>query len=163
MNKKLVTIGVFVALVIPRASFAADYVVSPSFAGNATLSVALANQVCLSLPDAVASQQPFCVFSSAPSTVTIADHDILISVTSGTSAHITWNTATPSTSQLWYSSDPLTASQSNSVQYVNNADGYTTTHSIDISGIDLKYPHLFEVGGIVQGTSLQITSYQQKI
>ena len=143
--------------VLPRSSFAADYVVSPSFVANSSMSIATANQICMSLPNTVASQTSFCVWSgSAPR---VADNEILIAVTSPTSVVITWNTSIPTTTTLLYSSDPLNPGAT--IQYINAGQGYTTAHEITISNINLVARHLFMVGGSVQGSSAQISSGEQ--
>ncbi len=159
----LVLVALLGLVLIPRASFASNYVVAPSFVGTSTMSTATANQICASLPDAVASQQGFCLYSASASTVGIADQSILISVRSSSSAHITWNTQTPTTTSLWYNTNTTNTDTMSGVKYVNLNEGYTTSHSIDLSGIDLMQVHLFQVGGSVQNSSTQITSGQQLI
>ncbi len=159
----LVIVALLAIVLIPRSSFASNYIVSPSFVGTSTMSTSTANQVCASLPDAVAAQQSFCSYSAASSSIGIADQSILISVRSSSSAHITWNTSTPTTTALWYNMSALNTNSMSGVQYVNLNEGYTTSHSIDLSGIDLTQVHLFQVGGVVQGSTSQITSGQQLI
>ncbi len=147
-------------MIAPALSFA-NYTVSPSFNGTPTMSISSANQICGSLPDGIAAQQSFCAPGAMPAmgTVSIADHDILISATSSTSVHITWTTTTPTTTSLWYS-DSI-AAQAPAVQYTNTAEGYSYTHSIDITNINLMPQHLFRVGGNTQTGNNSVTSYLQ--
>jgi small-conductance mechanosensitive channel len=156
-------LAVMGALIIPGLSFAQDYVVSPSYVGTSSLSVAQANQICTSLSDAVASQTSFCAYSynaSVPAPVfSIADNAILITVTSSSSATITWTTSVPTTTSLWLNNTP---SYSNaSVVSTNAADGYTMYHTITLTGLDLTAQHSFEVGGTAQGSSQMIMSAWQ--
>ena len=163
--KKIFAMGVAVAMlaviILPRMSFAENYVVSPSFVGNSSFTTAMATQVCASLPDAVAAQQSFCSYSTHPTTVSIADNAILIKVTSSTSAIITWNTPVMTTSSLTYMDNPMNTNLIS--QYTNTADGSSYTHTVVLTGIDLTQQHLFQVSGIVQGTSSQISSRNQVI
>jgi hypothetical protein len=76
---------------------------------------------------------------------TIGQDTVLISVTSPTSAVITWYTAAPTTTALWYSDDPN--NQNAAVMSTNGSTGLSNTHSITISGINLMYRHIFKVGG----------------
>lgn len=159
----MVVVALLTVILIPRVSFASNYIVAPSFVGTPTMSTSTANQICASLPDAVASQQGFCFYSAAASTVGIADQSILISVRSSSSAHITWNTQTPTTTALWYNSNPTNTDTMSGIKYVNLNEGYTTVHSIDLTGIDLVQVHLFQVGGMIQNSTTQVTSGQQLI
>ena len=144
----------------PFPHFCIDNFLKPEFAREVLQcfpDIATANQICMSLPNTVASQTSFCVWSgSAPR---VADNEILIAVTSPTSVVITWNTSIPTTTTLLYSSDPLNPGAT--IQYINAGQGYTTAHEITISNINLVARHLFMVGGSVQGSSAQISSGEQ--
>jgi len=159
--KKFTALGILVTIlgicVFPHSS--ADYGVSPSFTANSTMSVAQANQICMSLPDSVASQESFCSWSSVANVPGIADNAILITVTSPTTVTITWNTVVPTTTTFSYISDPLNPNIA--TQYSNTSDGYTTFHTIMLSGLDLTARHLFIVSGSVQGSGAQISSAEQ--
>ena len=158
------SIAVVAAFVIPSLSFAADYVVSPTYIGTSTLSTYQANQICGSLSDSMAAQTSFCTYNTAngvvpPSVVGIADSAIMIDVTSSTSATITWTTSVPTTSSIWYSSDPTNTSLP--AVMTNTNDGYTMYHTVYLTGIDLVAQHLFQVGGTAQGNSQVIMSNWQ--
>ena len=162
--KKLLAVGALVAvmgvIVLPRLSAAQDYAVSPSYVGTSSMSVATANQICMSLPDTIASQTSFCTWSAAAAP-NIADNAIRITVTTPTTAVITWTTSIPTTSTLWYASDPSIPTIT--TQYMNAGDGYTMSHTITITGINLTPRHLFMVGGTVQTTGLQVSSGEQAL
>ena len=157
--KKLLTAGaamgtglaLIAALVLPNLTFAANYGVSPTYAGTSSLSVAQANQICQSLSDSVAAQTPFCAYTGSTipvSPTTIADMSIMIHVTSPTTAMITWTTPVPTTSSLWYSSDPMNTNYP--VMTTNNADGYSIYHTVYVTGVDLVTRHAFRIGGMTQ-------------
>ncbi len=140
-----------VALLLVPHAFAQNYVVSPSYVATSSLSSQQANTVCASLPNATASQIPFCAWGGIGSPVntnvpvTISQDAVLISVTSATSAVITWYTAQPTTTALWYSDDPN--NQNAAVMSTNGTTGLSNTHSMTVSGINLMYRHIFKVGG----------------
>jgi hypothetical protein len=146
-------------IVAPQFSFAQNYVVSPTYVPTSTLSTAMANQICASLPDSIAAQTYFCVYSPVASTQSIADSDILITNTSQMGATITWHTSIPTTSMVWYSDDYFNVG--NMTLYSNSSDGYTMYHTVRIDGINMSSRHLFRVGGLMQSSSTQILSGEQ--
>ena len=158
----LAVLGIFV---LPRMSFAQDYAVSPSFAGNGDMTVAMANQICTSLPDNLAAQQSFCAWSGVlVPPISIPDNNILIKTTSPTSVVITWSTSVPTTSTLWYADNP--SYPNTSTEFTNTADGYTTLHTVNLTNLDLTARHLFMVGGSEtlmtgQSTAVQVASAEQ--
>lgn len=152
-------VAIFVSLA-PASALADGYVVSPSYAGTPTLSVSDANQVCLSLPGGVAAQMSFCApalggpsgMISTNLAYTIPNHDIMGSVLSPTSLVVTWTTPVPTTTELWYSDDANNVLSP--VFHQNIVQGYTTSHSIVLTGTDLRGRHLIRVGGTRQGSSV---------
>ena len=141
--------GLAAIFAFPVLSFASNYTVSPQVLGYTVVSVQQAAVICQSLPDSVAAQMTFCSYSygggySAAPTMS----NIYVSGINLNSATISWTTDQPTLTMFWYA-NPATPTLL--VGYANPSQGYTTSHSITVNGINTDSGYGYIVGGVTAG------------
>ncbi len=159
-----VLIGLFVVGIVPSLALASNYAISPNVTGYTVVGVAQANIICKNLPDWAAGLMTFCAPSSTvivpPVTSSVVFSNIAVVDTTGVNGTngltISWMTDQPTTTTVWYQSDPSNAAQA--IAYSNPSQGLTTAHSLTIAGFTPSAASTFMVGGSdAAGTTDQST------